>query len=133
MTAPNMAIEWTTDSFDVTAQVSKKLLFIRPYLAAGYSFGKSTFAGGIKADVTYTDNGSPANPADVKAALEAAGYDVSALDDTGFLFGAESAKPVFRLFGGLSFDLLFIVLDLQGTWVPQSGSLGANAMLRVQF
>jgi len=25
------------------------------------------------------------------------------------------------------------VLDLQGTWVPQTKSLGANAMLRIQF
>ncbi len=126
---PTMAIEWTTDSFDVTAQVSKKLLFIRPYLAAGYSFGKSTFAGGLKGNVIYTGG----TEAQVKQALTDAGYDVSSLDATGFMFGAESDKPVFRLFGGFSLDLLFIVLDLQGTWVPQTKSLGANAMLRIQF
>lgn len=127
---PSLGIGWKTDSFDITAQLSKKLLFLRPYLAGGFSFGKSSFTGGLKGNIS---EGTTGDIDAIKAALIAAGQDVSMLDNTGFEFGAESKDPVFRLYGGLSLDLFFIVLDLQGVWVPKGNSLGASAMLRLQL
>ncbi|MBN1518889.1 MAG: hypothetical protein JW923_02225 [Spirochaetales bacterium] len=131
---PDMALNWTTDSFDFTLQVSKKILFIRPFVGAGYSMGKSTVNGGMMAEMLYDSAPIDAATAEsIKAELEAAGYDMSEFTTEGFMFAAEHADPVFRLYGGLSLELLFLALDLQAQYVPATKSFGANAMLRFQL
>lgn len=134
MTDPDLAMDWTTDSFDFTLQASKRLLFIRPFAGIGLSMGKSTVNGGMKAAMLY-DGGAidAATAQSIIDEMTAAGYDVSSLSADGFMFTAENTDPVFRVYGGVSLDLLFLVLDLQGLYVPATKSLGANAMIRVQF
>ncbi len=139
---PTIALDWTTDSFDFSAQVSKKILFLRPFLGVGYSLGKSAVNGGLKADMYYDDNTGDATPAhlitagelqDIKDQLAAAGQPVPDISADGFMFAAENNEPVLRLYGGVSLNILFLNLDLQGIYVPKTKSLGANAMIRVQF
>ena len=47
MSNPNLDLGWTSSTFDFTAQVSKKLLFLVPYIGAGYTVGRSTVTGGL--------------------------------------------------------------------------------------
>lgn len=140
VTDPDLSMEWATDSFDFTLQVSKSVLFLRPYVGAGYSLGKSSVDGGMKATMTYDDaSESGAQPidennlADLKAALADAGISVPDISADGFMFGSTDNAPVLRLYGGLSLDLLVLMLDTQVTYVPGSGSLGGSAMIRIQL
>jgi hypothetical protein len=139
VTDPSLAMDWTTDSFDFTLQVSKSILFLRPYAGAGYSFGKSSVNGGMAALVQYDDGSgtfadiTPANLQTLKDNLVAAGIDVPDISADGFLFGSENNDPVLRLYGGLSFDLFILMLDTQVTWVPGTGSLGGTATIRIQL
>lgn len=142
VTDPDLSMEWTTNSFDFTLQVSKKFLFIRPYLGTGLSVGKSTVNGGMAAAMLYDDDTStPGDEVDVtdaevaaiKQALADAGLDVPDISADGFMFGSENSDPVIRLYGGFSLELLILSLDLQGTYVPSTKSLGASAMVRVEL
>lgn len=131
---PDLALSWTTDSFDFTVQASKKILFIEPYLGAGLSVGKSTVRGGIESQLTY--DGAAVTEAEVetiKTALSQAGITVPDLSADGFMFGSEDATPAFRVYGGLSLSLFVVKLDTTVTYALASQSLGAQVMLRVQF
>ena len=138
VTDPDMSMEWTTDSFDFTLQVSKSLLFLRPYAGVGYSLGKSTVSGGMAASMVYDDGTGPvtldsAGVAQLKSELAVAGIDVPDISADGFMFGSESTSPVLRVYGGLSFEILVIKLDTTVTYVPATKSLGASAMVRFQL
>lgn len=138
VTDPDLSVAWTTDSFDFTLQVSKKLLIIRPYLGTGLSVGKSTVKGGMAAKMVYDDGTGPVvldstGIDQLKTDLAAASIVIPDISADGFMFSADNKNPVFRLYGGISLDLLFLSLDLQGTYVPATKSLGASAMIRVGF
>lgn len=138
VTDPDMSMEWTTDSFDFTLQVSKSLLFLRPYAGVGYSLGKSTVSGGMRAPMVYNDGTGPvtldsAGVAQLKSDLAAAGIDVPDISADGFMFRSEDTSPVLRVYGGLSFDIFVIKLDTTVTYVPVTKSLGASAMVRFQL
>lgn len=131
---PSLSLDWATNSFDFTLQVSKSLLFLRPYAGLGYSMGKSTVNGGLKSTITY--DGSPMTQADIDAvnqALAASGQATAAISADGILFNAEDSSPVLRIYGGLSFEILVIKLDTTVTYVPATKSLGASAMVRLQL
>jgi hypothetical protein len=131
-TDPSLTLDWTTDSFDFTLQVSKSLLFLRPYAGVGYSMGTSTVNGGLSS--TLEEDGTPidaANLAAINAALVADGQPT--IDVDGIIFSAENTDPVLRVYGGVSLEILVIKLDAMVTYVPASKSLGASAMLRFQL
>lgn len=133
-TDPSMSLDWTTDSFDFTLQISKGFLFLRPYAGLGYSMGKSTVQGGLTSTVTY--DGSPITQGQIEAInanLIAAGQATIDISADGILFNAESTSPVLRVYGGLSFEILVIKLDTTVTYVPATKSLGASAMVRFQL
>jgi hypothetical protein len=131
---PKLAMDWATNSFDFTLQVSKSLLFLRPYAGAGYSMGESSVKGGMKATMTY--NGSPITDAEIakmEADLGKAGISVPKISAEGFMFEAKNNTPVLRLYGGLSLDLLILMFDTQVTYVPTTESLGLTGTIRVQL
>lgn len=131
---PDLSLDWVTDSFDFTLQLSKQFLFIRPFAGMGVSVGKSKVNGGLKSEMTF--NGDPIGASelsDLKAALTAEGLKVEDVSAEGFLFSATATDPVLRVYGGVSLSLLFLNLDLQGIYVPKTKGLGANAMIRVQL
>lgn len=135
VTTPNLALGWTTDSFDFTVQASKSILFIEPYLGVGLSVGKSAVKGGVKSEMTYdTVKVGDEQVKKIKEDLAEAGIAVPAeLSAAGFLFGAENASPVVRVYGGVTLSFLVIKLDTGVTYVPQTGSLGGQSMIRIQF
>ncbi len=131
-TAPALSLDWTTDSFDFTLQVSKSLLFLRPYAGLGYSMGKSSVNGGVKSSLLYDGSAvTDANLAAINADLATAG--LPPISTTGIIFNAENTTPVLRVYGGLSFEILVIKLDTTVTYVPATKSLGASAMVRFQL
>jgi len=134
VTDPDLALRWTTDSYDFTLQVSKNFLFIRPYAGVGYSIGVSSVKGGIENKLTY--DGILVTETEITAittALTAAGIAVPDLSADGFLFGAESPEPALRVYGGVSMAFIIVHLDVSAIYVPATESLGGSVMLRVQL
>jgi hypothetical protein len=125
---PKLALGWTSNVFDFTAQVSKQFLVFVPYLGAGLSMGKSTVTGGVSSDLT-TDY--PGGVGALNNFLATVGG--PNVDTVGFTYTTSSNKPVIRLYGGLSFRLLILDFDLQALYVPAVPSLGASLTTRVQI
>jgi hypothetical protein len=135
MTDPNLDMKWTSNTFDLTAQVSKTLLFfVTPYLGAGYTIGTASVSTGLTTTVTPvgTDLGT------LESLASSQGLSLS---DTGLLFTGTVTNPVLRLYGGFSLNILVIRLDFQAVYVPamaitvvnQSQAFGASASVRVQL
>ncbi|HRY73329.1 MAG TPA: hypothetical protein P5165_08900, partial [Spirochaetia bacterium] len=119
---PMLDLAWTTKTLDLTAQVSKKLLLIlTPYAGVGYTLGSSEVKGGVSSETNLT--------AGEIADLEAAGFEVG---DTGFLYATTSKEPTFRIYGGLSLNIL-VALDLQMMYVPATKNLGGSLTARIQL
>jgi len=130
---PQISLAWSSNVFDVTLQVSKKLLFVIPYLGAGYTFGTSTVDGGVLSTLHadgYT-SGTYGNGIEGLNNFFAANGGPT-ISDQGFTYTTEASTPVFRVYGGLSIRIL-IDLDLQAMYVPATKSLGASATLRFQL
>jgi hypothetical protein len=123
MSSPELSLGWTSSTVDFTAQVSKQLLFLVPYLGAGYTVGKSTVTGGLDSNVS-------GDVAEIQDYLEANG---GSLSSTGFSYTADASDPVFRLYGGLSFRIILIDIDTQVMYVPTTKALGFSATTRVQL
>lgn len=122
---PMLDLEWTTKTLDFTAQVSKKILLIlTPYIGAGYTIGTSDVSGGLTATVD-------------DSALVASDYtwlsdNGIVLSDQGFLYSTTSKDPTFRIYGGLSLNIL-VALDLQMMYVPATKNLGGSLTARIQL
>lgn len=121
---PKLDLEWVSKNIDITAQVSKKIIFFTPYAGAGLTLGSSNVKGGVAATVT-SDTLSTAE----KAYLESQGY---SLGTQGFLYSTTNNSPTFRVYGGFSLDIL-LVLDCQVMYVPATKNLGASVNARIQL
>jgi len=121
---PKLDLEWVSKNIDITAQVSKKILFFTPYAGAGLTLGTSDVQGGVVATVT-----SNTLSAGEQATLASEGY---ALTDQGFTYATTNTDPTFRVYGGFSLDIL-LVLDCQVMYVPATKNLGASVTARIQL
>ena len=102
--APKVGIGWSTSSLDFKAQISKSFIIFTPYLGFGASTGWSKAGYGIKATITGTDVEA------AKEAFEAAG--ITDLSEDGFSSETKVHGWGVRIFGGISFDIALIKLDL---------------------
>ncbi|MBU0937241.1 MAG: hypothetical protein KKI09_10385 [Spirochaetes bacterium] len=135
---PELSMNFTTDSFDFNVQVSKKVLFLRPYVGAALTIGQSAVKSGLAASMTYDDGTGPrpvtdAELTEIKTNMETAGIAVPDINAEGFIFSYDANDPVFRLYGGFSLSLFVVHLDTMVIYVPTTGSLGLNTMLRFQM
>jgi hypothetical protein len=130
LSSPDLNLAWTSSTFDFTAQVSKQLLFLVPYLGAGYTIGSSSVTGGLDSTIT-TDY--PTGLSGLAAAIVASGGTAPDFSATGFSYTATSATPVLRVYGGLSFRIILVDIDTQVIYVPLTQGLGLSATLRVQL
>jgi hypothetical protein len=112
---PDAKFQWRTNSIDLKAQVSKKLLIFTPYAGAAASFSRSA-AGGSLVSQLQDGGGSKISSSDldeIKKQLDKAGYslgDVSA--EEGITIEEKVTGWSFRVFGGTSLNLLVFRLDL---------------------
>ncbi|MBP7096213.1 MAG: hypothetical protein KBC36_09010 [Spirochaetia bacterium] len=146
--APKVAYAWETKTLDFTAQVSKNILFIRPYLGAGYTIGTSTVAGGLASDTPTASEGTTTvydydgdgdldgqeDLDDLIYLAETSGASgVPDFSATGFLYSPlPVTDPGFRVYAGVSVSIL-VTLDLQLMYVPATEALGASISARLQL
>jgi hypothetical protein len=126
---PNLYLGWESVSFDLNAQVSKQILFLTPYLGAGLTLGNPAVTSGITATNIY---------------LDGAATDASALSnyfnglDTSFTNGWVTNSTLTnsvdaRVYGGFSFDIFVVHLDLNAMYSFIGQNYGGSLNLRVQL
>jgi len=129
---PSLDMQWSTSIIELKAQVSKKIIFITPYLggAVSLSFG-SQAGGGLTASLLY--DGHAPTPTDLAVLNQASG---GAYNITGQSISVTSDLPAtfdFRAFAGLSFDIFFFYIDLGAAYDFSTSALGATLNVRVAF
>ena len=136
---PNLDFDWGANVFDFRAQVSKKVLFIEPHFGLGAALGTADASAGLTTDVLI-DEGSGYNEATdatierLKDAADAAGVSLpDDFDNTGLGVSSNVDTFAFRVFGGASFNILLLRLDLGLMYNITSGSVGGTLGARVQL
>ncbi|MDR2247272.1 MAG: hypothetical protein LBE17_11495 [Treponema sp.] len=119
---PELTISWGNSSVDLNAQVSKKLLIITPFLGIGASYGFSQVEFGVKGTVQANDG--------LKKIAEQFGFD---LDSQGITSTIKGKGLSVRIYGGTSFDIAFIRLNLGVLYSPFGNNFGADFGIRFQL
>ena len=135
LTDPTIEYFWRANIVDFTAQASMDLLFLTPYIGAGASIGFGSAGGGLTGELTTTPALSETELAAINAAFEALGTGMQpALGPQGLHVTADMpAGWAFRAYGGVSFNLLIVRLDLTGMYDFLGKNYGATVGLRIQF
>jgi hypothetical protein len=134
MSNPSLGMAWSTNVLEAKAQISKRILFITPYLggAISYSFGASA-NGTVTSSMTY--NGSPLTQTDINninAYYQGQGQTPPDLTTTSISANAASGAGFdYRVFGGLSLDLFILYVDLGGAYDFSTSAWGASVNLRI--
>jgi hypothetical protein len=135
LTDPSLQMDWSTNVIEAKLQVSKRLLILTPYLgaAASFSFG-SDVSGAVTSDLVY-DGGTTITQAQIDSIVqyyEALGETPPDLSAKGITTTASSKGGMsYRVFGGVSFDLLILSLDLGASYEFLSGALGGSLNVRI--
>jgi len=125
---------WRALSIELKAQVSKKILFMTFYIGIGESYNIYAEAGGgIEAPrILNSDTGELLSDDEINALTDLLpGLD--SISSTGIKVKSSSTGWGLRVFGGLSFDIFFVKLDLTALYNILSQSLGASLNVRLQF
>ena len=128
---PELYFYWNTWTVDAKAQVSKDILFITPYLGLGASYAWSEAGGGLESEVLY--DGNPITQTDIDTINSILGDDAPDLSDTNIVVGSEVTGWAFRAFGGVSFNIFFLRVDVNALYNFISQSIGASVNVRLQF
>lgn len=141
---PDLEFDWGANVIDLRAQASKKILFIEPHIGLGAAFGFADAGAGLFTTV-YTDNNSngslddgealsPTQIQQIKEAAAAAGVDLPEdFDQTGLGVSSNVNTFALRIFGGTSFNILLLRLDLGLMYNITSGSVGGSLGARIQL
>jgi hypothetical protein len=129
---PTAGLSWKTLTLELKAQVSKTLLIVTPYAGAAVSYAVVSKAGyGVETQVTY--DGAPIDD----AAIDTIKENVPGLSDinaNGFSssYSRHDSWGI-RLFGGLSFNLAIIKIDLTGMFNLIDQNYGVTLGVRAQL
>jgi hypothetical protein len=135
LTQPEATFSWKTTSLELKVQVSKSIVIITPYLGVGASYAWSEAGYSIDSELQY--DGSAIDDTDIgiiKDYLEVNG--ATGLDDlsgSGFSSILKSSGFGLRAFGGLSFNLAVVKIDLTGMYNFLDNNYGATLGVRLQF
>jgi hypothetical protein len=124
---PDVNLNWSTATVDIKAQISKSVAIVTPYLGIGASHGWSK--AGYSVDATVSDTGDNIDTA--KEIFEQFGID--GIDSNGFSSQKKINGWSARVFGGLSFNILILRIDLTGLYNILSKDYGASLGFRIQF
>ena len=133
MEDPTVNYEWSANVIDLKAQVSKGLLFFRPYAGVGASVGFGRAGSGFESTLSGI---TEEEIAEINAAAEllGAGEIIPELSGTSFYLSAPMTGGwSFRAFGGVSINLLIVKLDFNAMYDFIAGNYGATVGLRVQL
>ncbi len=132
---PDLNLNWGASVFDLKAQISKKVLILRPFAGAGLSYSTAQAGGGLKSQLLY--NGSPATESDINTiedTLNAFGYPVPDLSaEEGINVASAVNGWGLRVFGGIGFKILLLNLDLGMGYDFLGGNIQAALGARMQL
>jgi opacity protein-like surface antigen len=133
MADPTVNYEWQANVIDLKAQVSKGLLFFRPYAGVGASLGFGRAGSGFESELEgITDD----DIALINQAAELLGNDavIPELSGTSFYLSAPMTGGwSFRAFGGVSINLLIVKIDINAMYDFIAQNYGATVGLRIQL
>jgi len=123
---------WQTNVLELKTHVSFPLFIITPYAGVGASYSWSTAGYKVKSDVTAYKNGTiiPINN-DLKKILD--GFGVSNVSDDGFESMIEVSDWNVRVYGGISFNLAVVKLDLTVMYNIRDSAFGGTFGIRFQL
>ena len=136
---PNLEFDWGANIFDFRAQASKKILFVEPTIGIGAAVGVADSAAKMSSDLLINDGGTfravtDQEIADIKQAAGAAGVTLPDEFDKESLGVSSNVNTfAFRIFGGTSFNILLLRLDLGLMYNITSGSVGGSLGARIQL
>jgi hypothetical protein len=136
LTDPTLDLAWDTSVIEGKVQLSKRLLILTPYVGAAVSYSLGSHAGGgVSSTLLY--DGNPITQAEIdqiNAAYAAQSQTPPSLSAAGIQVQKDvDPSLAYRVYGGVSLDLLFIYLDLGAAYNISSGSLGGSVNLRLAF
>ncbi|MFP4376988.1 MAG: hypothetical protein ACLFP4_08095 [Spirochaetales bacterium] len=134
MEDPSVEYFWQANTIDLHAQASKSLLILTPYIGAGASIGFGRAGAALRSEVT-TSGFSESEFDEINQAFEQ-GTDetLPKLGPQGIEVGADMPTGwAFRAFGGVSFNLLILKVDLTGMYDFLGGNFGVTLGTRIQF
>lgn len=136
---PDLEFDWGANIFDFRAQASKKILFVEPTIGIGAAVGVADSAAQLSSDLLINDGGSfravtDQEIADIKQAASASGVTLPDEFDKESLGVSSNVNTfAFRIFGGTSFNILVLRLDLGLMYNITSGSVGGSLGARIQL
>jgi hypothetical protein len=119
---PEINISWGNSTLDLKVQVSKKVLIFTPFLGIGAAYGFS--------DVTFGITSESEVPQTIKDIAKQYGFDLDSQEITSEL---KAQGFSFRIYGGSSFDIAVIRLNLGLLYSPIGNNLGADFGIRFQI
>jgi hypothetical protein len=134
MDDPAVEYFWEANTIDFHAQASKSLLILTPYIGAGASIGFGRAGAALRSDVSISGVSESEYDEINKAFEENGGETLPTLGPQGIEVGADMpAGWAFRTFGGVSFNLLVLKVDLTGMYDFLGGNFGVTLGTRIQF
>jgi hypothetical protein len=127
LSSPDFYLEWETKVIDLKAQASWSLLILQPSIGIGASYGSSHVGGGAKSQLQL--NGNPISPTALQA-LRTLGFDV---DNASIAVFSDVTGWSFRLFGGVSVNILVLRIDAGVQYNLIGKNLGASIGARLQL
>ena len=128
---PDLNFQWTANVIDLKAQASMNVLILTPSIGVGASYGTAQSGGGLETQILL--NGDKIKDSEIKDIEDILGNKAPDLTDQSIKVLSDTTGWAFRVFGGASFNLLILRLDLTAMYNFTSGSIGAALNARVQF
>jgi len=126
--APQLGLNWQTQSLDFKVQASLKIAFVTPYIGAGASYAKSSAGYLVTSNITVDGN-----PLDENTKQIIKNFGITNIDDNGFSQINEVEGWSFRAFGGLSINASFFKFDLTGMYDFINQGYGITFGIRFQI
>jgi len=129
---PEVNIKWDAFSLDFKAQISQSLVIFTPYLGIAGSYAWSSAGYSVNAGIT-DGIGNPIDATDIKDYVSSLGLKGLDIDDSGMSSIIKNKAFSFRVFGGLSLDLVKFRLDFTGLYSFLDKNFGASVGFRFQL
>jgi hypothetical protein len=140
LTDPTLAFNWETTVVDFKVQISKSLIILTPYVGAAASYALSSTAGGGLSSSLMVDDGTGPHPptaadiSNIESYLSATGGSKVNLNDVGVTVTKSlRGSLAFRVFGGVSLNLLILKVDVGAMYNITSRSIGLSGNARLQL
>jgi opacity protein-like surface antigen len=129
--APDIGLKWETTSLDFKAQVSFSVLVLTPYIGIGGGYAWSKAGYEVTSNITTT--GSTLDPDTINAYLRAQGVDTVDVNTAGISSIIDNNAAHCRLFGGISFNIAVVRIDVTGLYNLIDSNFGGSLGLRLQL